>query len=378
MRRVSSGGVAVCGAFLLLFGCEASDPAGAEDPSSSTKTGEQLYFEPQVEGNSFACATCHALSEPASDGFRRPAHPLDDALRRPDYKNGRVPSFLEAVNSCLEEWMAAPRWSEGSEEMKRLSAYLEQQSPAESTTGAPALSFQIVQPPGDLSGGAPDRGQTLFNTTCAVCHGQDAVGTERALSLTGSTLTPEYIAERVRRSGATASPIYDGLSGGRMPFWAADRLSDDELRDIVAFVLELDGVDVMGAGGAPSTGEGTSGVGGPPARDCPSTHEKIGKTAEFLARFHNVGGTAEIIDDCTIQVTDFTYDGTGIVVEMYGGLSRNFVNGFAVSGDLKRGMPYAGETLTLTLPEGKTLDDLDSLSVWCVDVAVSFGDAMFE
>ena len=29
-------------------------------------------------------------------------------------------------------------------------------------------------------------------------------------------------------SGAIDSSVYEGLTGGRMPFWAADRLSDAE------------------------------------------------------------------------------------------------------------------------------------------------------
>lgn len=343
-----------------------------------TRTGAQIYAEPQPDGNSFACATCHALSEPAVDGFRRPGHPIGDAVSRPHFKNGQVETFREAVNSCLEEWMAAEPWDEDAEELSRLTEYLEERAPKAASDESPALTFEIVMPPDDLSGGNVERGRTLFNQSCALCHGMDAAGTERALALSGDRLEADYIAERVRLSGGSSSPIYDGLTGGRMPFWAADRLRDDELRDLLAFVLGIEGDEGTGAGGAPNSGEDTSGVGGPPARDCPRTHEKIGKTATFETHFHDVAGTAEIVDDCTIMVTDFNYDGTGIVVEMYAGKNRSFYDGFAVSGNLERNSAYAGETLRLTLPEGKTLDDLDSLSVWCVDVAVSFGDAMFE
>ena len=34
--------------------------------------------------------------------------------------------------------------------------------------------------------------------------------------------------------------------------------------------------------------------------------------------------------------------------------------------------------MTLTLPDGKTFDDMDGISVWCVEFEVSFTDAMFE
>jgi hypothetical protein len=49
---------------------------------------------------------------------------------------------------------------------------------------------------------------------------------------------------RVRTGGPRDSPVYEGLSGSLMPFWAAERLTDAELLDAVAFVT-------AGAEGAP-------------------------------------------------------------------------------------------------------------------------------
>lgn len=37
----------------------------------------------------------------------------------------------------------------------------------------------------------------------------------------------------------------------------------------------------------------------------------------------------------------------------------------------------ASVTLHVTLPTGKTLDDLDRVSIWCVAAKFSFGDATF-
>jgi hypothetical protein len=73
--------------------------------------GRTVYAEPQADGNTFACATCHALHEPAPDGFIRPGHPIGDAARRPSYKNGRVATLLDAVNTCLVEWMGTSPWA---------------------------------------------------------------------------------------------------------------------------------------------------------------------------------------------------------------------------------------------------------------------------
>ena len=67
-----------------------------------------FYMEPDPEGNEFACATCHALEEPAPDGYRRPGHPIGDAANRPSFKNGQLSDLRDAANSCRVDWMTAP------------------------------------------------------------------------------------------------------------------------------------------------------------------------------------------------------------------------------------------------------------------------------
>jgi hypothetical protein len=153
-----------------------------------------------------------------------------------------------------------------------------------------------------------------------------------------------------------------------MPFWAADRLSDEELRDVTAFVLTTDGGGTGGSGGSRP----------PDLRECDATHEKIGQVAALSTLAHSVSGTAEIIDDCTIRIDDFVYDGGGIDVRFYGGLNGSFIGGIPMSEDLRRPEGYDGGTVYAQLPEGRTLSELDSISVWCVDVSTSFGDGVFE
>ena len=329
--------------------------------NGAASSGETLYMEPHADGNSFACATCHALSEPAPDGIRRPGHPIGDAANRPSFKLGEL---RDAVNSCRVEWMAAPAFSEDDPRWLSLLDYLEALA---GDTEPPALSYTIVDPPSNLDGGDAMEGRALFNGACVVCHGTDATGTERGPTLRGSLLDAETVAQRVRTSGARESAVYEGLTGGRMPFWAADRLSDDELRDLVAFVLAADG----GGGGNGLPGE---------LRECEATHPKIGQVAELDTFAHRVSGTAVIIDDCTIRVDDFVFDGGGIDVRFYGGLGADYENGFSMSEeDLRRPEGYDGtDTVYAQLPEGRTLDDLDGISVWCVPVAASFGDGLFE
>lgn len=113
-------------------------------------------------------------------------------------------------------------------------------------------------------------------------------------------------------------------------------------------------------------------------RDCESTHAAVGQTGDFSNFAHGIGGTATIVDDCTIRLDDFTFDGQGVNVQIYGGLGGAYEAGFSMSPDIRRQGGYEGETLFFQLPEDRTLDDLDGVSVWCVPVGINFGDARFE
>jgi len=361
--------------WLLLLVTAAVFAGCGDDPVTDDLTmGEAVYRERLDDGNTFTCETCHALSEPASDGFVRPGHPIGDATRRSSYKDGSITELREAVNTCVTEWMNGDALSETDPRWTALYAFLDAQA---TTPDAPAVDIQITPPPADVSGGDADAGRTIFNSRCVVCHGADAVGTERAPALTFAPLDADYIAARVRTSGRTDSPTYDGLTGGVMPFWGLDRLSDDELRDVVAYVvarsMEMPPPDAgMGDTATGDTGTVDTGPSG-----CTSTHARVGQTATISTLFHRTMGTARIVDDCTIVVEGFGYDGTGIDVRFYGGLGGDYGGGFAISDDLIRAGGYDGETLTLTLPGGRTLDEMDGLSLWCVAAGVSFGDGQF-
>lgn len=112
------------------------------------------------------------------------------------------------------------------------------------------------------------------------------------------------------------------------------------------------------------------------ARECTSVHAKVGHTATLAQRSHDVRGTARIVDDCTIELTGFSYDGRGLDVRIYAAPAGDYANGFAISDDLL-GTAYDNGTLRVQLPDGMTLDDLDGIAVWCVEAGVSFGDGLF-
>lgn len=361
---------------LALFTISLAACGGGDDGETNQQplSGAELYMEPHPDGNTFACLSCHALEEPTADGFIRPGHPIGDAFARPDYKNGQLGTLREAVNVCRTEWMVADAWEADDPDWLALEGFLREESEQSAPTGtAPALTTAIViPPPADLSvGGDPVAGQEIFNGRCIVCHGMDGGGTERAPEVTGLALDFELIGRRVRTSGEENSAVYEGLTGGRMPYWSEDRLSDQQLFDVAAYVNTSESA-------APGVGEPPPGNGGgATGRECGSTHSKIGQTAVLNGRSHSVAGTATIIDDCTIEITNFSFDGGGINIQMYGGLGGNYDDGFSFSRNLKNEV-FDGETVSFQLSEENTLDDLDGLSVWCVPVGADFGSGSFN
>lgn len=115
-----------------------------------------------------------------------------------------------------------------------------------------------------------------------------------------------------------------------------------------------------------------------PMNGCDSTHEKVGQTGFFNTFAHNVAGKAEIIDNCTIKITQFSYDGGGPDVYFYAANDGAYGNeGSFRMGRKLNGTSVENAEFILKLPSGKTLDDLNGISVWCVDFAANFGDVMF-
>ena len=344
------------------------------NPTSSPQpNGALVYMDAQPNGNSFACAHCHALNEP--DNFYRPGHPIADAPRRAMFKNGQLDSLVDAVNTCLDTWMGVPDpWTENTPEFTQLVSYLE----ANDNGSGPADLLQYAKHDAlefannAAANGDAEAGRTFFNVSCAICHGNDAAGTNAGLSLQGRLQyegAANFIASKVRYSGPSSDPLYPGQSaGGRMPFWVEDRISDANLTNVIEFLMSSDFNNLPNPGGGNTGG----------TRQCANTHAKVGQSAQLTTHAHGVAGTATIVDDCTITVTGFNFDGGGIDVRAYGGIGSTFLGGFSMGSNLVRNTPYVNDTATFQLPEAYDLDDLDRFSIWCVPVGVSFGDGVFQ
>ncbi len=111
---------------------------------------------------------------------------------------------------------------------------------------------------------------------------------------------------------------------------------------------------------------------------CDQTHSLVGYSGYFETFHHNVAGKATIIDDCTIEISQFDYDGGGPEVYFYGAIDHKYdeTSAFPI-GEKLSGQEFNNGEITIKLPLNKTLDDLNGISVWCVDFNANFGQMTF-
>ncbi|XP_055950409.1 protein Skeletor, isoforms B/C-like [Argiope bruennichi] len=98
----------------------------------------------------------------------------------------------------------------------------------------------------------------------------------------------------------------------------------------------------------------------------------------FKTYVHGVQGTVYIANENTIFIKDFEYDGQGPDAFFWGDtLEEPTTGGFIIpieNGTTEEVLKqYDGQDLILTLPDGKLVKDIKSLSVWCRQYSVNFG-----
>jgi len=111
--------------------------------------------------------------------------------------------------------------------------------------------------------------------------------------------------------------------------------------------------------------------------DCGETHELVGQSMDLSSSTANgISGTVTIVSDCEIQISNFVYNGAGPNVSIYGGTNGDFESGISLSNPIN-GTVFQGETLTVFLPDGTSLDEINSFSVWCFEFNIDFGSVQF-
>lgn len=112
---------------------------------------------------------------------------------------------------------------------------------------------------------------------------------------------------------------------------------------------------------------------------CTVDSSKVGGRFALTERAHGVRGTLVVVDDQTLTLEDFSFDGGGLDVRALVAADRDALRDDAVvlSEDLRRAGGYEDASLSFALPAGLTVDDVGAFSIWCVVVGQSFADATF-
>jgi len=105
----------------------------------------------------------------------------------------------------------------------------------------------------------------------------------------------------------------------------------------------------------------------------PPSYPRAGYSAVLAQGGHNTSGVATIVDERTIRLTDFTYD--GFAPQVYAHLGRNDYYPDLAAGP--RMFPqltqaYSDDTLIVQLPMGESLDGYGAISIWCETFNINF------
>ncbi|MEW6755945.1 MAG: cytochrome c [Candidatus Latescibacterota bacterium] len=210
--------------------------------------GRRLFHSPAVGTNGLSCAHCHADFDESrrDDGLIRSGHSLWNAALRETWwgQNPREPgayaNIAAAAVVCVEHYMQNPN-KLTAQEMLDLQAYLT------AITVRPVRLALALAPGADATGeyagfegGNPFQGKEAFYAACHVCHPNGNAGIAPAIP---RHRLPAFYAAKVREGdglGAVLAGVdpnaYDPSGGQHMPFFGVDRLSDDQLRDIIAYL----------------------------------------------------------------------------------------------------------------------------------------------
>ncbi|XP_043207358.1 protein Skeletor, isoforms D/E-like [Amphibalanus amphitrite] len=110
-----------------------------------------------------------------------------------------------------------------------------------------------------------------------------------------------------------------------------------------------------------------------------SSQKYYGKElGSFKTLEHGVRGTVYAVDSRTLYIRNFNYDGQGPDAFFYvGSGNRPSNSGYKVPDENGRTEPlkaYRNKDITLTLPNGVTMDKVQWVSVWCKAYSVDFGN----
>ncbi|MEE2657892.1 MAG: cytochrome c [Candidatus Latescibacterota bacterium] len=217
----------------------------------ATSEGRVLFHSPALSTNGLSCIDCHADFDEGrmGDGRIRAGHSLYGAASRQTFWGQepgdpfRYMDITEAAVTCVKRFMLNPEQLT-TEQVLSLGAYLK------SINRRPSIAPLALSPApdrtgvyADFEGGDRIKGRKLFYAACHACHPNGNSGVASALPRDED---PSFYARKIREGDglgllfAGIDPdAYDEESEMFMPFFGADRLSNEQIRHIVAYIKSL-------------------------------------------------------------------------------------------------------------------------------------------
>jgi thiosulfate dehydrogenase len=191
-------------------------------------------------GNNLACRNCHL--DAGAKKFGNPLWALMGQFPQYDAEEGQAISLQQRINACMTRSMSGRPLPDDAPEMKAMAAYIAFLStgvrPGETLTGYGAGRMQELDRAAD-----PQRGRTVFQQTCAVCHGTNGEGIRRNLSVPdlGYMVPPLWGPDSfndgagMNRLTTLANFVHFNMPNGVS--YILPRLTPEDAWDVAAFVV---------------------------------------------------------------------------------------------------------------------------------------------
>lgn len=204
--------------------------------------GREIFYMRSTENN-IACADCHSDGTNSSNPETKYFSPVAGADKRPSTYHGKFKGDEVAKNAggatvCWESYlrMKTPMTQD---QITALNEFYESLEGADSSTEMVYETIALperdksklkeVQKSIESLKGDPVKGEQTFKNACALCHGDNS-----------KIKKVPHILEDFE--GNVKSVVYNvRLGDGAMPFYKSNSLSDQDVADIAAYIMQKSG-----------------------------------------------------------------------------------------------------------------------------------------
>jgi thiosulfate dehydrogenase len=236
---------APCALLLATFAVGAG--CGGEELVPASTLGEKLFADPKLSTspfNVYACSTCHEVTPPAAAAGAGPRARVDpgfslhNVIHRPSWWGGERTRLLDAINTCLFEFMGGRELEATDDQARQLYEFLAVNSPQGPAEALPITVVKNITGLTELNGDSA-RGKALWDASCGRCHGDPHTGRNILTARAGIVPEQTVAVFGVRARDAVIEKVRHGKFfhiGGIMPLYALETLTDQELVDILTFI----------------------------------------------------------------------------------------------------------------------------------------------